>query len=463
MERGRLRTAFLTKDLSDEQLAELIVAGEEVQFTDGDVVFVENEPADFLWIFLGGQLELTRRVGDSAVTVATMTNPGQWAGGLRAWGDASNSAGYRATGTVVGEAVIFRVPSTELARLVERWFPFGKHIISGIYGTVRSIEATARQRESLMALGSMAAGLAHELNNPASASLRAVESLRTTCDEMLVALTNLAEHTISAAQFIALDGMRRELMARPAPEGGTVAVMDREDALGNWLERHHVDQPWQLAPTLAAAAADPEWLQDVEQLMGAENLNAAITWLATTVTIKGLMADLTDTTNRISNLVGAVKTYSQMDRAAKERAALRPGIESTLAMLAPKLRTVEVTLDVADDVPEVDAYQAELNQVWTNLVDNAVDAMDGHGTLAITVRRDGDGVAVDIADDGPGIPEAVQQRMFEPFFSTKDVGKGTGLGLDISRRIVVERHGGDITFASSPAGTTATVHLPLGK
>ena len=206
-----LRSAFLTSGLSDQQLAELIAAGSETPFTRGDELFREGEPADLLWILLEGHVELIRTSVNERIVLATMTTPGQWAGGLVAWGGEGGSAGYRATGIATTDGRTFNVPSTELGRLVGDWFPFGKHIVMGVYQTVRGIEAMARQRESLVALGTLAAGLAHEINNPAAASLRAVEALRETCDAMLTSLVGLAGQSIAAEQFLQLDGLRRRV------------------------------------------------------------------------------------------------------------------------------------------------------------------------------------------------------------------------------------------------------------
>ena len=458
-----LRAAFLTSGLTDQQLSELMAAGTEKPFASGDELFHEGEPADLLWILLEGQIQLVRVSVNQTMVLATMSTPGQWAGGLRAWGDASSSAGYRATGIAVTDGRTFTVPSDDLGRLVGEWFPFGKHMVVGVYQTVRGIEAMARQRESLVALGTLAAGLAHEINNPAAASLRAVEALRATCDTMLSSLVTLAEHTITAEQYVELDRLRRGLAELSSGDGDAIATMDREEIVGNWLDGRGVAHAWQIAPLFASVGADRAWFEECEAVVGPAAISPAMLWLASTIEAATLLSELTDTTNRITHLVEAVKSYSQMDRAALQRIDIRDGIESTLVMLAPKLTGIEVQRSFATDLPPLEAYAAELNQVWTNLIDNAIDAMEGHGTLQVATHADDDSIVVHVVDSGHGMASDVQERVFEPFFTTKDVGKGTGLGLDISRRIVVERHGGDITFESVPGQTTARVRLPLSR
>jgi len=458
-----LRAAFLTGSLSDDQLAALVAAGHELQFNFDDPLFQEGVPADHLWILLEGQIELSRRSGNQTVVLMTMATPGQWAGGLTAWAEASVDTGYRATGRAASDGRAFLVPSAELGRLVGEWLPFGKHMIMGVYQTVRSIDATARQRESLVALGTMAAGLAHEINNPAAASLRSVDALRATCDEMLASLVDLAEHSITAEQFIELDRLRRELDDRSIADTSSIAAMDREEVIGTWLEEHGVKQAWQLAADFASAGADRAWLETVDAVVGSERVASSLRWASTTISAATLLSELTEALNRIAALVQSAKSYSQMDRAALQTFDIHEGIDSTLVMLAAKLEGIAVERAFAADLPPIEAYASELNQVWTNLIDNAKDAMEGHGSLRIATRRDGDCVVVDVTDSGSGIPPEVETHIFEPFFTTKDVGKGTGLGLDITRRIVVDHHGGEIAFDSVPGKTTATVRLPLRR
>jgi signal transduction histidine kinase len=459
-----LRATFLTGRLTDEQLEALIECGEEQSFEPGDEPFHQGEPADYLWILLEGQVDLVRETGNERIVIRTMNTPGQWAGGLTAWGEDSSAAGYRATGHAATSARMFRVPSENLGRLMDEWFPFGKHIITGMFQTLRSIEATARERQSMMALGEQAARLTHEINNPAAAATRAVESLRQTADDMLSSLVDLARQSVTAQQFIVLDELRRELASGPTTALGAMAAMDREDAIGEWLDRKDVSGSWQLAPMLATAGADDEWLERVEGAVGnGAALAAALQWVAATSSSATMLEELADSTSRISQLVAAAKSYTQMDRAPIQRIDVHEGLDSTLVMLSSKLNDIEVVRAYGSDVPQFEAYGSELNQVWNNLFENAIDAMQGTGTLRVATRCDGDSVVVEISDTGCGMSADVQARAFEPFFTTKDVGKGTGLGLDISRRIVVEMHGGDIEFESQPGATTARVRLPASR
>ena len=460
MDARELRPLALFAGLTDDQLGELAAAGTAVAIEPGEDLFTEGEHADFWWVLVDGALELLRHTGREDTVVGRMDVPGRWAGGFRAWDE---DGVYLATARGAVPGRVLRVPATRLRELFDNWFPFGVHLISGLYRTARAIESTARQRDALVTLGTLAAGFAHEINNPAAATTRAVASLEEACDGLLSSLASLAAGEISAAQFVALDTLRREV--RPHP-GSTSALQqaDREDELSAWMERHGVGEPWAVASVLATAGVDTAWCDRVADLFDAEALEHALRWVASTFAATSLLAEVKESTRRVSELVAAVRSYTQMDRASVQPTDVTEGLESTLVMLGGHLRGgVTVVREYDADLPTIEASAGELNQVWTNLIENAVDAMEGQGTLRVAARGDGAGVVVEIADTGPGMPPEVVARAFEAFFTTKDVGRGTGLGLDIARRIVEEGHGGSLTIDTGPAGTTMRVALPGGR
>jgi len=453
-----LRSLSVFDGLTEDQLAELVEAGTEVRVEPGVDLFHEGEHADFWWVLVDGAIDLMRHVGREDTVVGRMDVPGRWAGGFRAWDE---HGVYLATGRGVADGRVLRVPAEVLRERSNAWFPFGGHLIEGLYGTARTIESTARQRESLVTLGTLAAGLAHEINNPAAAASRAVDALEGACRTLLSSLGQFAHDEVSAAQFMALDALRREIEPRAAVLD-PLDLADHEEALSSWLTRHGVERGWIIAPPLAAAGVDLAWCERAATVLEGTALEPGLEWVASTFSVATLLSEVKESTRRVSDLVAAVKSYSQMDRASMQHIDVTDGLESTLVMLGHKLRDgVVVVRDYGADVPRIDAYAGELNQVWTNLIDNAVDAMDGAGTLRVATRADGDVVVVEIGDTGPGMPPHVAARAFEAFYTTKDVGKGTGLGLDIARRIVVERHGGTIRIDSRPGETILRVRIPV--
>jgi signal transduction histidine kinase len=458
MRAEELRPLPIFEGLTDGQLAELAEAGAEVPVEPGVELFREGEPADSWWVLVSGAIDLVRRVGREDAVVARMDVPGRWAGGFRAWDE---HGVYLATGRGAAAGRVLRVPAQVLRARSEAWFPFGGHLIQGLYHTARSIESTARQRESLVTLGTLAAGLAHEINNPASAAVRAVDALDGACAALVAAVGRLARDELPAGRFAALEALRTEA-APPGPDLDPLARADREEALASWLAGQGVGRPWALAPALAAAGVDLAWCERAAALLDGPALEPGLEWAASAFSVAALLGEMKASTRRISELVAAVRSYSQMDRAPLQAIDVTEGLESTLVMLGHKLRGgVTVVRDYGAGVPRIEAHPGELNQVWTNLIDNAVDAMGGAGTLRLATRAEGASVVVEVGDTGPGMPPEVAARAFDAFFTTKDVGGGTGLGLDIARRIVVERHGGAIAIDPRPGETVLRVTLPV--
>jgi signal transduction histidine kinase len=323
-------------------------------------------------------------------------------------------------------------------------------------------EALVGQRDKLIALGALSAGLAHELNNPASAAVRAANALTGRISEARGAMARMAPR-LTAVETPELLRLLNEAVesARVAPHRSTVEAGDLEDALAARLERAGVAGPWELAPALAAAGVHGEWVDRVVAAAG-PGASDVIRWMSASIDIDSLVSEIRSASGRISELVAAMKDHSHLDTAPFEELDVHEGVERSLLLLNHKLKGgIKVVRNYDPALPEIWAQGGELRQVWTNIVDNAVDAMAGHGTLTIRTARDHDCVLVEIGDTGPGIPPELQRRVFEPFFTTKEVGHGTGLGLDISYRIVVRRHHGDIRVESTPGDTRFQVRIPI--
>jgi signal transduction histidine kinase len=460
-----LRTLFLFESLSDEQLQWLSDAGYVEEVQDG-IVFSEGDPATCCYILLSGELRLCKLSHGEEVEINRTRQRGVYSGAFNAFfGADEKKKNYTATMRVTEPSEFFVIDAVTMATMMNRWFPMAVHLIEGFIMGVRRTNETLGERERLLALGSLSAGLTHELNNPAAAAVRAAATLRQRVAGMRSKLAMLADGTLDATKLHQIVELQEAAVERleksKAKELSPMELSDAEDSLTDWLDDHDVRASWDVAPVLAAAGLDVPWMEDVLTAVGPTYLEGAVRWLMYTIDTESLMNEIDDSVTRISTLVGAAKQYSQIDRAPYQIVDLRELLKSTLVMMSGKLQGFEVVKDFDPELPPIPAYAAELNQVWTNIIDNAVSAMGGSGTLTIRTKKDGEYAVVEIGDTGPGIPPEIRRRIFEPFFTTKPIGEGTGLGLDISWRIVVKKHHGDLRVESTPGDTRFKIVLPL--
>ena len=425
----RLRGTPLFGGLDDERLARLIEQGDIVDLAPGDRLIGEGDVADALYVILDGEFEVTKRSGAAEIPLARV-GPGALQGEIAALEGGRRLASVRAV--TAGEAL--RIPVDAIRELLNAGPDVALAVIRTAVGRLRSMEATLREREKLAALGTLVAGVAHELNNPAAAAARSARAL--------------------GDAMAALDALPRPASPpRPPDAVPPRSALERADL---------IDEIAGLAdgPDAATALIDAGWTPELLRDQPPE----VIRWLAANAAVQQLLGELTMAVDRISEIVTAIKGYSYLDQAPRQRVDVRIGLEQTLVILRHRLNEGEVTVvkELADDLPEIEVYGSELNQVWTNLVDNAIDAMDGGGTLTLRAERDpdGDGVRISVCDSGPGIPPEVRAHLFEPFHTTKPPGKGTGLGLHISHNVVA-RHGGRIDVESNADGTCFHVVLPV--
>ena len=458
-----LRRTFLFEKLTDEQLDWLCREGHVEQLPAGRV-YTEGEPASCFYVLLDGEVALSRLVGGDDVETNRTNQIGVYSGAWQAYlGDRVPQV-YNNSMRAVVPSRFFVLDAEKLAEMMREWFPMALHMLEGLFFGIQNVQQTVAQRERLLALGSLSAGLTHELNNPAAAAVRATSSLRDRVAGMrhklgLIAMGPYDRETLATLIRCQEDAVERVAKAAPMTP---MEASDREDEIVDWLEAHDIAGGWDIAPTFVQAGLDVPWLDQVAATVDQQTLEGAVRWLNYTLESELLMNEIEDSTTRISTLVAAAKQYSQMDRAPFQTVDVHELLDSTLLMLGRKIGDkITVVKEYDRSLPPVPAYAAELNQVWTNLIDNAVAAMEGEGTLTIRTDRDDGWAVISICDDGPGVPEDIRARIFEPFFTTKPVGEGTGLGLDISWRIVINKHHGDLSLESVPGDTRFIVRLPL--
>ncbi|GIF50597.1 cyclic nucleotide-binding protein [Asanoa ferruginea] len=459
---AELRKLFLFEKLDAEQLDFLASHGAVETHSGGTYIYREGEPATCFYVLLSGTVALSRTVRGDEVETTRTDQVGAYAGATQAYIERIPQI-YLNSMLAVSDVELYQLPADQMAEALRDWFPMAMHLLEGLFFGMRSMQTAVSERERLLALGSLSAGLTHELNNPAAAAVRATSVLRTRFTGMRNKLALIADGRVDGTRLHALVGLQDEAIKRAAsaPELTPMETSDAEDKLGEWLEDQDIAGAWDIAPTLVSGAIDSEWLQKVRDEIGPENFEPALRWLTYTLDTEQLMTEIDDAVTRISSLVAAAKQYSQLDRAPHQTVNVHELLHATLVMLHAKFpKGIKLVKDYDRTIPEIPAYAAELNQVWTNLIDNAISAMGETGTLTVRTSRDGDNVVVSIGDTGPGIPKDVRPRIFDPFFTTKPVGEGTGLGLDISYRIVVNKHHGDIRVDSKPGETWFHVVLP---
>ncbi len=431
-------------DLPGDLLSDVCDGSEQLEINPNTVIIEEGSNSEEMYVVIDGELLVTKRTGERDLVLARL-GPGEVVGEMALLDQAPRTA----TVAAAQKSRIIRIPVSAFEELLQ-----DPRVVRRMFKTVtsrlRDIEDTLRHEERMAALGRMAAQLMHELNNPAAAVARSTE-------EFSRVYAMLGEE----AAFV-INRMVGERSFRPPEPPESLSVLeraDREDRLTQWLEDTGVKEPWELAPGLIEAGWDPDSLAAVTADMPDDLVSHVVRWLGLRTTAEQVVGEIGIASRRISELVRIVKEYSYLDQAPVQELDITGGIKDTLVLLKHKLRDVDVTTDFADDLATVQAAGRDLNQVWTNLIDNASDAMEGRGELRISAHNEDDEVVVTVADTGEGIPDDRIERIFDPFFTTKEPGKGTGLGLHTVHNII-SRSGGSISVNSSASGTEFEVRLP---
>ena len=454
-----VRRVPLFADLSEVDLERLYQMAETISIHPGELVFEEGSPGDALYVVLDGELEVTKRRGGQDVVLA-VRGAGEFIGEMSLLEQAPRSASVRA----LRESRLLVISQAAFQTLLSCSPSAHLTILRTVTSRLRSTESMLVQSEKMAALGTLAAGLAHELNNPGAAIQRSAAQLRDTLAEWERSAAELSTLATDPHQNEIVGALREETVKRTAAPAlsDPLSLSDQESELQEWLEDHGVEQAWEFAPVLVSFGWERDELEQLTEHFSTAQLPLVLRWLAAGSSVRGLLEEVVKSAEEISEIVKAVKTYSYLDQAPIQEVDIRESLENTLVILRPKIKAgISITRDYADDVPRVEAYGSELNQVWTNILNNAIDAMQGQGELTLrTYTKDG-AVAVEIIDNGPGIPPEVQPRIFEPFFTTKAPGVGTGLGLHIAYNIIAHKHHGQIQAASKPGETRFLVVLPV--
>ena len=455
-----LRRVPLFAGLSEEDLERLYQMAETVSIPAGELVLQEGDPGDALYVVLDGELEITKRQGGQDILLA-VSRAGEFLGEMSLLEQTPRSASVRTS----QESRLLVISQAAFQTLLSCSPSAPLRILHTLTSRLRNNESVLMQNEKMAALGTLAAGLAHELNNPAAAIRRSAAQLRDALSEREHLAAELSTLTHDPHQAKTISILQEETAKRTTTpvSSDPLSLSDQEDELQEWLEDHGVEQAWELAPVLISFGWDRDELERLTEDFSTIQLPVVVQWLAASSSVYGLLEEVGKSAEAISEIVKAVKTYSYLDQAPIQEVDLEESLENTLVILRPKIKPgISIVRDYADDVPRIEAYGSELNQVWTNIIDNAIDAMRGQGELVLrTYAKDDDIIVVEITDYGPGIPPEIQPRIFEPFFTTKAPGAGTGLGLHIAYNIVVHKHHGQIQIASKPGETRFRVTLPI--
>jgi signal transduction histidine kinase len=459
MSKEFLRQLSLFAGLPEEDLDRLYEMAETVSIAAGQTLVAEGEPGDAMYIALEGRFEVSKRAGERDMVLAE-SGPGDVIGEISLLEGCARTATVRA----VEDGRLLKISQDSFQQLLQRSPSAALGVVRTMTQRLRNTEAMLRQSEKMAALGTLSAGLAHELNNPAAAVRRSAGRLRETLAELQRLAAELGSLGLSAQGMERMNALRRELPQRAADPVrlDPLERSDLEGDVGAWMEQQGVEEPWELAPSIVALGWNIADLEEMTIAFTEVQRPGFLSWLATGCSAYALLDEVGQGAERISEIVKAVKSYSRLDQAPVQLVDVHEGLDNTLVILRHKLKEgVTVIKEYATGLPRIEAYASELNQVWTNLIDNAVDAMGGKGELHIHTSGDDGQVVVEITDNGPGILPENQARVFDAFYTTKPVGSGTGLGLHITYNIVVQHHHGEIQVESQPGRTTFRVTLPV--